>query len=344
MKQKSQRQNASRLDRDIRDTRLNLQRQTGVQSGKKNRLYGAIGIAVALLLLILIAGIYLSLSSSKESPVSSIAPDTVVINFAGTPITAGQIDTAELQQVQTLIRQGTYNNGVRQRRQIADYALTSIFGKLEIAKQSKQYNLSSNDLINRIAPLPTIDNKAAHQFYDAHPELFARSAPLIHIREIVVQDKTLATHLLEQLHSGASFALLAQQYSLDPPQYRDQGGDLGWVAQGQMPTEWDDVAFSLAPDQMSEVFQAHSQYFIIQMMDKPRYDVILFNELSPSANVIAAHYLQQQQFNQWLSGQILSEPIIAVKPSYIQIVNDMTQDVKNYPNQDFSRIVDVQKS
>jgi parvulin-like peptidyl-prolyl isomerase len=312
----------------------NLDRQS------RKKLYRFLPFWVIIVLILVFVGlaIYQRPSSSEETAPSTIARDTIVINFAGVPITAGQIDDAEIARVRTLIQEGKYNNDATQRNYIADYALFSLFNKIEVVKQSKNYNLTPDDLINHIIPASKVDDKTAYQFYQAHPELFARSAPQIHIREIVVEDKTLATHLLDQLHSGASFSLLAQNYSLDPPQYRDQGGDLGWIAQGQMPSEWDDVAFSLSPGQISTVFQVGKQYFILQMIDKPLYDVIPYKELSPPAAVIASQYYQQEQFHKWLSMKILGEHIVVINQSYSQIVQNAMQELQAHPDQNVSSL------
>ncbi|NJL31753.1 MAG: hypothetical protein HC898_09040 [Phycisphaerales bacterium] len=45
--------------------------------------------------------------------------------------------------------------------------------------------------------------------------------------------KPTALAILEQLTAGADFAQLALQYSLDPST-REAGGDLGWVALGDL--------------------------------------------------------------------------------------------------------------
>ncbi|MDI9335803.1 MAG: peptidylprolyl isomerase [Gammaproteobacteria bacterium] len=47
------------------------------------------------------------------------------------------------------------------------------------------------------------------------------------IRQIVVQDITSATDVLQQLKNGASMEILAKEYSIDTNS-RDNGGDLGW--------------------------------------------------------------------------------------------------------------------
>jgi peptidyl-prolyl cis-trans isomerase D len=62
--------------------------------------------------------------------------------------------------------------------------------------------------------------------------------------------KKQAQELLEKLEGGADFAQLAKAQSQDPAS-RDKGGDLGEVARGQHPPEWDRVAFGLTVGQVA---------------------------------------------------------------------------------------------
>lgn len=310
--------------------------------GKLHRFATGLGlrrwIIILLVLTLLIIGIYqVSLSSPQVAPSTKIVPDTVVLSFAGVSVTAGQIDAAELHRAQTLVQEALYNGNASQKRRIEDYAFYTLFNIIETNKQLKLHALSnSDDLMKQIIPLQKVAPQTALQFYKTHLALFARSAPQIHTREIMVNDKTLATNLLRQLRAGASFFQLAQQYSVDPQQYRDQGGDLGWITKEQMPWEWDNVAFSLPQGQISEVFQVGKLYCILQVIEGPEYDVIPYKELSPPGPIIAAQYFQQQRFHEWLSIQILNEPLIIFKPSYSQAVQNAISDLRVHPDQELS--------
>ena len=76
-------------------------------------------------------------------------------------------------------------------------------------------------------------------------EVIARNtyAPMANLRQIVVADEAAADQLLADLASGADFASLARERSLDGDSSED-GGELGWVPRGNYPPEFDEVAFS----------------------------------------------------------------------------------------------------
>ncbi|MBI1992467.1 MAG: SurA N-terminal domain-containing protein, partial [Candidatus Omnitrophica bacterium] len=84
-----------------------------------------------------------------------------------------------------------------------------------------------------------------------HPEL-ARSGDRVRASHILIRvspnaSEEKARGLVEDLHrqlsAGADFSTLAKRYSEDP--HREEGGAMGWVAQGELLPELDAVLFSL---------------------------------------------------------------------------------------------------
>jgi len=238
------------------------------------------------------------------------------------PITAGQIDGVEIAKVQALIKEHRYTDTFEQKRKIEDFTLYALFDQIELDKLLLQYKKQTVDaLMAQIAPLKVVNSQAP---------------PQIHVREITVKDEKLSFRLLAQLHAGVSFSQIAQQYSIDPPQYRNAGGDLGWVTQGQMPPEWDTVAFALFPNQLSGVFHVADLFCILQMIEGPKYQMIPYNEFSTPVPIIAAKYSQQQQFLTWLSSKIVQESIIIRVSTYSSAVNNAMSDLQARPDQNFS--------
>lgn len=73
-----------------------------------------------------------------------------------------------------------------------------------------------------------------------------------------------ADSILAKLRAGADFAAMAKQYS-DDPGTKEQGGELGWFRRGQMVREFEQVAFSLKPGQISDVVRTPFGFHIIQV-------------------------------------------------------------------------------
>ena len=80
--------------------------------------------------------------------------------------------------------------------------------------------------------------------------------------------KELANEVLAKVKAGEDFAALARQYSEDPGT-KEEGGDLGWVARGQMGTaSFEGPTFALQPGQVSDVVETEFGFHIIKMNER----------------------------------------------------------------------------
>ncbi|MDA0744881.1 MAG: peptidylprolyl isomerase [bacterium] len=98
--------------------------------------------------------------------------------------------------------------------------------------------------------------------------------PLMSISHIMIQvtpseerreeAKKRAEDLLVRLQKGEDFAEMAREYSDDTGSASD-GGDLGYFARGRMVPEFEEVAFSLRPGEISEPVKSEFGYHIIKV-------------------------------------------------------------------------------
>jgi peptidyl-prolyl cis-trans isomerase D len=87
-----------------------------------------------------------------------------------------------------------------------------------------------------------------------------------------------AEDLLKQLKGGADFADLATKYSEDPGS-KAKGGDVGFIARGQMVKPFEDAAFSLQPGQMSGLVKTTYGYHILKVEARENAHVKPFAEV-----------------------------------------------------------------
>jgi len=84
--------------------------------------------------------------------------------------------------------------------------------------------------------------------------------------QIVVKTAQEARMIEQQLRAGKDFGEMARKYSLSPD--AKAGGDLGFFARGQMPRQFDDVAFRLKVNQISSVVSTNYGFHIFRLLAK----------------------------------------------------------------------------
>jgi peptidyl-prolyl cis-trans isomerase C len=79
---------------------------------------------------------------------------------------------------------------------------------------------------------------------------------------ILVKERGLAAEIHKKLKSGASFAVLASEFSTCPS--KNKGGDLGWFGPGQMVKPFEEAVSKLSSGALSGVVQTQFGFHIIK--------------------------------------------------------------------------------
>jgi len=109
------------------------------------------------------------------------------------------------------------------------------------------------------------------EFYDKHVTEFKKpeSAKL---RVISTKDEKKASEIVDKLKAGEDMGQLAGAMSEDD--FKNKGGDIGYVHKGRITPEIDKAAFSLKVGEVSAPIQAEGIWYIIKVEDKkPEYTV-----------------------------------------------------------------------
>jgi len=137
--------------------------------------------------------------------------------------------------------------------------------------------LAIRTLIERqIASKIIITDAETKAYYDGNPQMFKQPAQVKASHILIKVDagaddakKTEARQKIEtvqqKIKAGAYFAELAKEYSEGPSNTR--GGDLGFFRRGQMVKPFEDAAFAMKVNEVSEIVETRFGYHLIKVYE-----------------------------------------------------------------------------
>ena len=103
-----------------------------------------------------------------------------------------------------------------------------------------------------------------------------------------------AETILAQAKAGADFAELAKKFSEDEGS-KPTGGDLNYFGRGRMVPEFEAVAFTIAPGQISDLVKTQYGFHIIKVVDKRAAVTQTIDQVRPQIQQILAAQIADQQ-------------------------------------------------
>ncbi|NEU31503.1 foldase [bacterium LRH843] len=101
------------------------------------------------------------------------------------------------------------------------------------------------------------------EYYEENKEQFGEQVEASHI---LVEEEATAKEIEDKLSAGEDFAELAKEYSIDGS--AASGGELGFFGKGKMVAPFEEAAFSLEIDEISEPVKSEFGYHIIKVTDR----------------------------------------------------------------------------
>lgn len=240
---------------------------------------------------LLVGGTILSISLSF-GPVARAQDADVVGRVNGLEITADDLALAEKMYAQQLgqmpedARRSVIVDALIDLRIVADAARAASVDEQGAFKQQMAFfeaqTLRSLFLEQKVAGAVT--DAAVRAAYD---EQAAKIPPVLErrLRHILLRSESDALEVIEALKGGRAFAELAQERSADEVS-KVNGGDLGFVAEGQVVPEIDAAAAGLQPGQFTQTPVASAFGFHVVLLEETR------NRPAPAFDAIAPQIRQ----------------------------------------------------
>ncbi len=163
----------------------------------------------------------------------------------------------------------------------------------------------------KLAQSITVPDSELRRIYDKNRDSY-RVPERVHVRHILLKTTDVpkdqvpkiqaqAEDILKQLKAGGDFAALAKKSSQDPGS-ASKGGDLGWIVRGQTVKNFEGAAFSLKPNEISNLITTEYGFHILQVLEKQDAHLQPFDEVK---NQLAEEQKKQMVFDrmQTLSDQ-----------------------------------------
>jgi foldase protein PrsA len=116
---------------------------------------------------------------------------------------------------------------------------------------------------------------------------------------ILVEDENKAKELKAKLDAGEDFAALAKEHSTDKST-KEAGGELGFFEKGTMVAEFDEVAFTLAVNQISNPVKSEYGYHIIKVEDKKEAKEATFEDSKGKIKETLLEQKMETEYQSWL--------------------------------------------
>ncbi len=154
-------------------------------------------------------------------------------------------------------------------------------------KRKIHRGMAIQELISKLVADVEVTDEEMKAFYESNPDLF-QTPEQVQARHILIKvapeadeaQKKAALqkirNLQKKIKAGEDFAQLAQTHSEGPSSVK--GGDLGFFRRGQMVKPFEEAAFGLEKNEVSDVVETRFGYHLIQVTDRRPAGTIIFGE------------------------------------------------------------------
>ncbi len=143
-----------------------------------------------------------------------------------------------------------------------------------------------------------ISDEQLKDYYEKNKRSFYQQSAA-RIRQIIVEKQSQAEKLKKQINKGASFASLAQEYSIGPA--ASSGGEIGWMEKGV--AEVFDKALRLPIKRVSKPIQSPYGYHLIEVLEKRSARQRTFPEVKDIINKDLIEDEKQAAYAAWIDKQ-----------------------------------------
>ncbi|WP_353095176.1 peptidylprolyl isomerase [Tissierella praeacuta] len=175
---------------------------------------------------------------------------------------------------------------------------------LEDLKDNITMNLKVKKLLE---PSITISEEELSNYFKENKDSFKQEEQ-VRARHILVDTEEEANEVLGKLKSGGDFAELAKEYSKDTSN-KESGGELGFFSKGKMVPEFEETAFKLKVNEISEPIKTDFGYHIIEVEEKKEAKEANYEENKDSIKNILLEEKIPTVYDEWYQGKLTENKV-----------------------------------
>lgn len=146
----------------------------------------------------------------------------------------------------------------------------------------------------------------------------------VHARHILLSSEEEAKAVKTELDGGADFAELARTRSIDPSA-KSNAGDLSWFRWGIMVPAFQDAAFAMQPDQVSQPVKTEFGYHVIQLLERRPVDRQPFDQVRAGIEQQLRQQKTQGRLREFLT-QVREKAELRLDMDMLKLVQETYRD------------------
>lgn len=240
----------------------------------KQAVYIAIGVVIA-------SAVFLAASFAPEDAVATVNGKAIERDaLYGEMVKATGAETLDAMIANEIVQQEAKKTDIKVTQEELDAELAvyeeTYGGSEALASAVEATGMTMDDLTADIetqlkiekllGPEVEITDEEIKTYFEENKESLARPAQ-VEASHILVETKEKADEVAKKLADGGNFAELAKEYSTDTAT-AENGGELGAFGTGEMALEFEEAAFALSVDEISEPVETEYGFHIIQVTAK----------------------------------------------------------------------------
>jgi foldase protein PrsA len=270
-------------------------------------------IVLVIAVLILAIGVSLSFALPKDKAVAKVDGeainkdelyDVMVEQYGAATVEqliADKIVASEAKKEKVTITDKELNEEVDKLKE--SYGGEEVFNQM-LESNNTTVDTLKDDLKNYLTirkllePQIKITDEELQTYFDENKDSFGEGEQ-VKASHILVADEATAKEIKQKLADGADFAELAKEYSKDEGT-KENGGELGFFAKGTMVTEFDDVAFTLPVNEISDPVKTDYGYHIIKVEEKKEAKEANFDDSKKEIKETLIQQKMETEYSTWL--------------------------------------------